>query len=139
MVFGHLFGMRFWTGCVLLGAILLAVTSCGSRLPAASSSAAERFYQALDLGDGAAACELLAPQTLHEVEQSAQSQCASAILDEDIPAGGKVVQVRQYGTQAEARTDRDTAFLAEFDQGWKIVAAACTGQGQLPYDCKVKG
>jgi hypothetical protein len=131
--------MRLWAGCVVVGTIVLAITSCGARLPAASSSVAEQFYQAIQRNDGAAACNLLAPQTVHEVEQSAQAQCASAILDEDIPAGGTVVQLRQYGTQAQARTGRDTAFLADFDDGWKVVAAACTAQGQLPYDCKVKG
>jgi len=131
--------MRLWAGCVVVSTIVLSVTSCGSRLPAASSSAAERFYHAIQLHDGAAACNLLAPQTVDEVEQSEQARCASAILDEDVPAGGTVVEVRQYGTQAEARTGRDTAFLAEFDDGWKVVAAACTAQGQLPYDCKVKG
>ncbi|MFI5695870.1 hypothetical protein ACIA58_28720 [Kribbella sp. NPDC051586] len=119
--------------------VVVAATSCGSRLPAASAGAAERFYHAIELHDGAAACELLAPQTVHEVEQSEQAKCASAILDEDIPAGGAVVEARQYGTEAQARTGRDTAFLAEFDDGWKVVAAACTEQGQLPYDCKVKG
>jgi hypothetical protein len=131
--------MRLWSGCVVVSMIVLLVSSCDARLPAASSSAAERFYQALERNDGAAACDLLAPQTVHEVEQSEQARCASAILDEDIPAGGRVVEVRQYGTQAQAQTGRDTAFLAQFGDGWKIVAAACTAQGQLPYDCKVKG
>ena len=131
--------MRWSAGCVVLGTIVLAVSSCGARLPAASSSVAEQFYQAIQRNDGAAACDLLAPQTVHELEQSSQTRCASAILDEDIPAGGTVVELRQYGTEAQARTARDTAFLADFDDGWKVVAAACTAQGQLPYDCKVKG
>ena len=131
--------MRPWTVGVVVGAIMVAVSSCGSKLPEASAGAAERFYHAISGHDGAAACLLLAPQTRQEVEQSAKAPCSTAILDEDIPAAGNVVELRQYGTQAQARMSRDTAFLAEFDDGWKIVAAACTSQGQLPYDCKVKG
>jgi hypothetical protein len=131
--------MKPWAVGVLLGAATFAATGCGSDLPTASSNAAARFYQAIEAHDGGAACALLAPQTLHEVEASAQAPCRTAILDEDIPAGGEVTGLRQYGTAAQARMSGDTAFLAEFDDGWKVVAAACTAQGELPYDCKVKG
>ncbi|WP_238163562.1 hypothetical protein [Kribbella capetownensis] len=71
--------------------------------------------------------------------ESAQGECETAILDEGIPAGGEVIALRQYGTQAQARMSDDTAFLAEFDDGWRVVAAACVSQGQRPYQCKVKG
>lgn len=131
--------MRPWVVGVIVGAVVLMVSSCGSKLPEASSSAADRFYHAIEVHDGAAACGLLAPQTRQEVEQSAQASCSSAILDEGIPAAGSVVELRKYGTEAYARMNGDTAFLAEFDDGWKIVAAACTAQDQMPYDCKVKG
>jgi hypothetical protein len=119
--------------------MMLALTGCGARLPAASSSVAERFYQAVESGNGSAACELLAPGTLQEVEQAAQAPCRTAILDEDISGDGKVVKLRQYGMQAQVKVGGDTAFLSEFDDGWKVVAAGCTAQGELPYDCKVKG
>jgi hypothetical protein len=33
----------------------------------------------------------------------------------------------------------DTVFLAEFPDGWKVVAAACTPRDRLPYDCQVEG
>ena len=131
--------MRPWAVGALAGAFVLVGVGCGSDLPAAASNVAERFYQAIGARNGAAACALLAPQTFHEVEESAQAQCATAILDENIPAGGEVTELRQYGGQAQARMRDDTAFLAEFDDGWKVVAAACTPQGQLPYDCKLKG
>lgn len=131
--------MRLWAVGAFVGATMLAATGCGSDLPAASSNAAERFYMAIEARDGAAACALLAPQTLREVEESAQAPCPAAILDEDVPAGGALTGLRQYGTAAQVRMSGDTAFLAEFDDGWKVVAAACTAQGELPYDCKVKG
>lgn len=131
--------MRPWVTGALAGTFVLAGVGCGSDLASAPSDAVERFYQAIESRNGAAACALLAPQTVHEVEESAQALCATAILDENIPAGGEVTQLRQYGVQAQARTRADTAFLAEFDDGWKVVAAACTSQGELPYDCKLKG
>ena len=37
------------------------------------------------------------------------------------------------------RLDKDTLFLARFDQGWRVTAAGCTPHGDLPYDCTVKG
>lgn len=91
--------MRVWTGVLLPTVLVPALRSCGSKLPAASSAAVERFYHAIDMREGAAACDLLAPQTVHEVEQSAQAPFRTAILDEDIPNGSTLIELRQYGTQ----------------------------------------
>jgi hypothetical protein len=129
--------MKQWMVAAVAGVAVCLVASCGSKLPEASSSTAERFYQAVEQRDGAAACALLAPATRDEV--AADAPCATAILDEDLPPGGSVTELRQYGTEAQARMRGDTAFLAEFDDGWKVVAAGCTSKGRLPYDCKVKG
>ncbi len=124
---------------VVVGTVLLTTTACGSGASDASSTVAERFYRAIEAEDGATACSLLAPKTLREVEESEKASCDTAILDEDIPVGGAVTDLHQYGGQAQVRLRGDTAFLAEFDDGWKIVAAACTPQGEQPYDCKLKG
>ena len=124
---------------VVVSTVLLTATACGSGASDASSTVAERFYQAIESDDGATACSLLAPKTRQEVEESGQASCDSAILDEDIPDGGAVTDLHQYGGQAQVRLRGDTAFLAEFDDGWKIVAAACTPHGEQPYDCKLKG
>ncbi|GAA1520419.1 hypothetical protein [Kribbella lupini] len=124
---------------VVVSTVLLTATACGSGTPDASSTVAERFYQAIQAKDGGTACSLLAPKTAQEVEESGQASCDTAILDEDIPDGGTVTDLHQYGGQAQVRLRGDTAFLAEFDDGWKIVAAACTPQGEQPYDCKLKG
>jgi hypothetical protein len=124
---------------VVVSTVLLTTTACSSGPSEASSTVAERFYQAIEADDGATACSLLAPQTLNEVEESGQAPCDSAILDEDIPTAGELTDLHQYGTQAQVRLRGDTAFLAEFDDGWKVVAAACTARGEQPYDCKLKG
>jgi hypothetical protein len=127
------------TGVILTGVVLLTATACGANLSSPSSHAAEEFYRAIAAEDGAAACALLAPQTREEVEDSAEAPCRTAILDEDIPAAGAVADLHQYGGQAQVRFTGDTAFLAQFDNGWKVVAAACTPRGERPYNCKVEG
>jgi hypothetical protein len=127
-----------WTG-PLASVVVLASAGCGSDVSTAASSVAERFYAAVAAGNGAAACALLAPPTIAEVEQSGQAPCRQAIMDEDIPSAGQVVDQQRFGDQAQVRLRGDTAFLAQFADGWKVVAAACTWRGELPYDCKVKG
>lgn len=100
---------------------------------------AEDFYAALARGDGAAACELLAPATRDELEQSAGKPCATAVLEEDVPRAGKARDVDVYGSAGEVELDGDTAFLGEFRDGWRITAVGCTPQPPEPYDCQVAG
>ena len=131
--------MKQSAAALVAGVVLVTATACGSSSSTPSSHAAEQFYQALEAEDGTAACALLAPETREEIEDSAEAPCPTAILDEDIPSAGKVTATHLYGNQAQVRLSGDTAFLAEFDDGWKIVAAACTPRGERPYDCAVKG
>lgn len=122
------------------GALLaLALCGCGSAGNAQAAEVARSFYGAVATNDGAAACDLLAPQTLHKLEQSAQAPCRTAILDEDIPDAGEVRMLERFGRQAQLRFGGDTAFLAEFGDGWRIVAVSCRPRGELPYDCAVEG
>lgn len=124
---------------VLAGAMVLTVAGCGASDRTAVSGVARGFYQAVRAGNGTAACALLAPPTVDEVEQSEQAPCRTAILDEDIPDVGDVTATHRYGGQAQVELDGDTAFLSEFGDGWKVVAVACTARGEAPYDCKVSG
>lgn len=130
---------RRWARPLASVAVLVAAAGCGSDISTAVSSTAGRFYAAVASGNGAAACALLAPSTVHEVQQSEQAPCGTAIMKEDIPAAGQVVDQKRYGDQAQVRLSGDTAFLAQFADGWKVVAVACTPRGEQPYDCKVKG
>ena len=100
---------------------------------------AEDFYAALSQGDGAAACELLAPATRDELEQSAGKPCAAAILEEDVPRLGEARDVAVYGSAGQVDLEGDTAFLGEFRDVWRITAASCTPQPPEPYDCQVAG
>jgi len=120
--------------------VALTVSGCGGGAGSAQAAdVARSFYAAVAADDGATACDLLAPQTLRELEESAQAPCRTAILEEDIPDAGEVVKLERYGNQAQARFRGDTAFLAEFEQGWRIVAVSCRPRADQPYDCGVEG
>ncbi len=120
--------------------LLVPMTGCGG---AADTRAAEEtaaaFHAAVARRDGAAACAVLAPQTVSELEQSARQPCPQAVVAEDIPEVAGVRSSKMFGSQAQVRFDGDTVFLSEFDGRWKVVAVACTPRPALPYDCRVKG
>lgn len=113
------------------------LAGCGGDRNGPVEAVATEFYTAVADRDGAAACRLLAPATREELEQSAGMPCDRAILEEDLPEPGEVLEVHVYGTAGEVRLGSDTAFLAKFSDGWRVVAAACTARTPQPYDCEV--
>ncbi|GIM90685.1 hypothetical protein [Paractinoplanes toevensis] len=124
----------------MLLVLALALTGCssaGDRGTAAAASATG-LLRAVAAGDGSAACALLAPETVAEVAESAEKPCSEAILEEKLPAPGRVLGTAVYGQRAQVRLDDDTMFLGAFAGGWRVVAAGCTGRGEQPYDCVVE-
>jgi hypothetical protein len=120
-------------------ALLLAVAGCssvGGRQDAAAAVAV-RLQTAVEAGDGAAACALLAPGTAESVAED--EPCPSAILNADLPGPGIVVKTSVYGQWAQVRLDDDTVFLGAFPDGWRVVAAGCEPRGSRPYQCSVEG
>ncbi|UWZ59737.1 hypothetical protein Daura_24470 [Dactylosporangium aurantiacum] len=105
----------------------------------AISGVAVRLLTAAGAGDGAAACALLAPDTVEALEQSAGASCAEAVLDEDLPEPAGVRRVDVYGQWARVVLADDTEFLAAFPGGWRVVAAGCRSRGERPYDCVLQG
>jgi hypothetical protein len=124
-----------WLGG-LAGASLLA--GCGSSASGAKAAATD-FYDAVDASDSAAACALLAPATLRELEQTEHAACEEALLRVQLPEIGAIKQTERFGRQAAVYFDGDTAFLAEYRDGWRVVAVGCEPRDGLPYDCVVKG
>jgi hypothetical protein len=124
-----------------MAAAVAALAGCGSVASRglAASTVAQRLLTAVDRKDGAAACALLAPDTAAEVAQSAQKDCAEAILDQNLPRPGSVTGDDVDGQWARVRLSDDTVFLAMFAGGWRVVAAGCTPRGERPYDCTVQG
>ena len=120
---------------------LLAMAGCagqGSVEDEPAAQTAQRFARAVT-SDPATACGLLAPQTRVELEGEGGS-CAGALPQRDLPEdAGSVREVKVYGKDAVAYLERDTVFLARFDDGWRVTAAGCTPNGDRPYDCDVEG
>jgi hypothetical protein len=88
-------------------------------------------------GDPQARCDLLIPTALAAFEESEGAPCAEAI--EDLPLeGGSVESTEIWGGDAQVKIGGDTVFLSETKAGWRVTAAACTPQGEKPYDCEVE-
>ena len=114
------------------------LVGCGSAGTDAEDAAA-RFYRAVETNEVAAACDLLAPESRREVEQAEHAPCEQALPKVGLPRVDGPVESERFGRQAQVRFGNDTVFLAEYDEGWKVMAAGCTPRGSLPYDCLVAG
>ena len=90
------------------------------------------------IGLAPAACALLAPRTLEEV--TIDESCTEAVSQDAPTLSDHTPRVEVYGKDAIARFDGETVFLALFDTGWKVTAAACQPRAEgRPYDCSVSG
>jgi hypothetical protein len=108
----------------------------GSAEDGNAARAALTFDMSLDTP--AAACRLLAPGTLSEL-QDTFGRCERSLPHQHLPVATKVVDVDVYGKNAIVRLDRDVVFLARFDDGWKVTAAGCTPERGRPFNCTLKG
>ncbi len=115
--------------------MLLAGCAGAQDEPAVSS--ARGLLDAASGGDGAAACELLAPAARSELEQQAGAPCEEAVLDEDLGDGSGEAAVEVFDTMAQVRIGDQTVFLSRYDGDWLVVGAACTPVPNRPYDCSI--
>ncbi len=126
-----------------LAAVGLAAVLCGCGAPAArlegARQAGRAFEEALADADYPRACALLAPQTRQQLEEEQHKPCGSALRGQELPVAGPVRGTDVYRRQALLRLSDDTLFLSQFNDGWKVVAAGCTPQGEEPYRCSLKG
>jgi hypothetical protein len=117
-----------------------ALSSCGDAQDDDVVRVAREFYSAVEAGEGAQACTLLAPSTRSELQQSSGSPCEEAILEEVRAPTGRQLDADAFGTMARVRMAGDTVFLTRFDTGWLVMAAACTPPSKPgAYECQVKG
>jgi hypothetical protein len=139
-VFGNGSIMRRPVAVMVLAGVL-AVTGCGSASDRedGAAEAARRLLEAVAARDGETACAVLAPDTVAEVEDSADQPCAEAVLDADLPEPSDVESTDVYGQWARVVLADDTVFAAMFAGGWRVVAAGCRSRGERPYDCSVQG
>ena len=133
-----------WGGFVVVvaGAALtagLAGCSAGGRgTPSGPRQAVAAFEAALQGGEMPAACDLLAPPTRHELEQSEGEACAEALEKADLPAADPAGDLDVYGDEAIAHLAGDVLFLTNVAGRWMVSAAGCTPQPDQPYECEVK-
>jgi hypothetical protein len=121
-------------------ALALAAAGCGRGADKATvRTVSERFFAAIESGDGEQACAQLSPSTRAKLESEEQSPCREAITKAKLDAGS-VEQVQVYGPNAQVElSNGEAAFLDEGRQGWRLSAAGCKPQGsQQPYDCEVE-
>jgi hypothetical protein len=120
----------------------VAMSGCGGADDAAVRSVATRFLDAVSAGDGAAACELLSPQTRSQLEQTERRQCRAAVTGVKLERA-PVARVRVYVQNAIVElAGGEAAFLEQGSEGWRVSAAGCMPHGSKPadhpYDCELE-
>jgi hypothetical protein len=102
---------------------------------------ADRFFAAVESGDGEQACAQLSPDTRAEVESREQRDCRDAITELQLE-GGSVVAVDVFVLNAIVElSSGETAFLSDGAEGWRLSAIGCQSQGKpsdRPYDCELE-
>ena len=116
----------------IVGATIAMLAGCA----AAERPDVERVAADFASGDPTSRCALLAPATLAAVQR--HGPCVAEVVAAE-PAGGEVVQSSVWGDQAQVRLSDDTLFLTRTSAGWKVAAAGCTPNGDLPYNCRLEG
>ena len=118
-----------------LGLAALLVSGCASTQQPEVQRVATAYEDSG--GDPEARCDLLTPKALAALEESESQSCADAIGQLPLK-GGRVESVQVWGGEAQVRLSGDTLFLTETHAGWRVAAAACTPNGDAPYDCQVE-
>jgi hypothetical protein len=129
--------MRKLAVVAMVAVLVVSLSGCSGAGGAQVRDTVSGFYSAFHRHDGSGACALLAPATRQEVASSSGKPCASGLLGEKIPQPGRILTTSVFGDQAQVRLGADTAFVAEFPGGWKVVAVGCTARPDQPYDCEV--
>ena len=139
---------RAWRPALCLTLLVAGLAGCASDRPgaAAADATARDFYRAISDGDGAKACELLAPAAVQSLEDDADQPCDQAILGGDV---GDTLTSRAddaadpaaatAGREAQVRLTTDVVFLTVSGHSWLITAAGCDARPNRPYDCALEG
>jgi hypothetical protein len=98
----------------------------------------ERVATDFATGNPAVRCALLAPAALAALESAASAPCLDTV-DQLAPSGGQVRHTEVWGDEAQVRMTGDTLFLTHTGAGWKVIAAGCTPNADLPYECRLEG
>jgi hypothetical protein len=117
---------------------LLVVSGCASAQAGEVRRSAEAFESAVAEGDGASACGWLSAEVRQQLEAASARPCAQAVGALRL-SGEAVRDVEVWGENAQARLDGGVLFLSSFDDGWRVIGAGCTPQGDRRYRCAIGG
>lgn len=91
-------------------------------------SVVERFYAAVDAGDGIRACGELSPDLIAQVESQTGQACDEVITRLSLD-GGAVMSTQVYAVSAVVELGTgETAFLSRARTGWRLSAIGCEPQ-----------
>jgi hypothetical protein len=120
--------------------LAIALPACSDQ-EAAVRSTAERFYAAVERGDGQAACEELSEDTVDQLEQSEGADCEQAATELEL-SGSRARDVQVFSDSGMVDFDGgDRVFLTQEPDGWKISAAGCRideDADEVPHECSVE-
>jgi hypothetical protein len=123
--------------------LALCVGGCGRDADRTEVRAvADRFLQALENHDGAAACAQLSPDTRQQLEDKEQEPCREAVGSLGLQRA-PVTRVQVYITNAKADlVTGDSLFLSQGPAGWRLSAVGCRpAEGKpadRPFDCALE-
>jgi hypothetical protein len=121
------------------GGVFLAVLAVAGCAPdsAGAAAAAQDFRRAVADRDASSACSMLSQEAREKT--AAQSSCEDQVESLQPPGAGTALRSERYGRNAMVEFEDDTVFLTLSGSGWQVTGAACTEQGEAPYDCEVGG
>jgi hypothetical protein len=104
----------------------------------AAAETVERFAQALDQQDGAAACAELSADTRGALESQEGSECEQALLELQLSLG-TVDEVKVAESTASVElSEGGSVYLEETSEGWRITAVGCEPRQSEPDECEVE-
>jgi ketosteroid isomerase-like protein len=115
-------------------------SACGGQGTGEPAAVAERFYEAVERGDGVGACAQLSPDAVSELMSAEESPCPRAVLELKL-SGVRARGGEAYVTTARVEMDRgDRVFLDKTRAGWRVAAAGCKTQPgeEAPDDCELE-
>jgi ketosteroid isomerase-like protein len=116
-----------------------ALSACGGE-PSGPTRVAERFYAAVERGDGERACAQLSDDAVSELESQEGAACPRAVVKLEL-SGTRAEHAEAYVTTAKVEMDGgDRVFLDETAAGWRVAAAGCRPEPgeEAPADCEVE-
>jgi hypothetical protein len=131
--------MRAFAVALVVAAMAGGCTRGGDR--DAVQAVTDRFYAALEAGDGETACAQLSTDSRTELESQEQEACAEAVGSLEVE-GGDLTRIQVYVTNAKADlASGESAFLSHTEDGWRLSAVGCQPVGKpadRPYDCELE-